>query len=74
MGRSATRKESNLSKNTTIGTIIKPVFSRHVPYLTFVNNVIEHGPRSEADSRWIGQEIPSLLWNHDRKALIGPYS
>jgi len=54
--------------------IIEPVFSRYVPYLTFVNNVIEHGARSEADRRWIGQEIPSLLWNHDRKALIGPYS
>ena len=72
MGLSATRKESNLSKNTSIGTIIDPVFSRHVPYLIFVNNVIAHGPSSEAFGRWIGQEIPSLLWNHDRKALLGP--
>jgi hypothetical protein len=72
LGRRATRKKSNLSKNTTICTIIQPVFSSNVRYLTFVNNVLEHGPRPEADRRWIGQEIPSLLWNHDRKALIGP--
>jgi len=61
LGRSATRRESNLSKNTTIGTIIEPLLSRHDPYLTFVNNVIGHGLRSQANRRWIVQEIRSLL-------------
>lgn len=72
MGQSATKRESNLSTNTTIDTIIQPLLSRHVPYLNVVNNVFGRGPRSQAIRRWIVQEIPGLLWKHDRKALTGP--